>query len=97
MDRPCFDGPTASQLVALGQAAPLRNTVPDTTFMLPGVPLPLGTTTPSIEAPTATNPTASHLAFEQATASSSAVPEATRARPGAPSTGPLRRAVGYTS
>jgi hypothetical protein len=97
MDLPCFDGPTASQLVALGQATPLRNTVPDTTFVLLVVPLPIGTTAPSVEAPTAMNPTASHLAFERATASSSAVPEATGARPGVPSTGPVIRAVGHTS
>jgi hypothetical protein len=50
--------PTASQVVALGQATPERDAVPETSWALPGVPLVMVTTTPS---PEEFSPTASQV------------------------------------
>ena len=57
--------PTASQVVALGQATPPRSWVPDTTWGVPGIPSVMGTTTPE---PERVSPTAKQVvALGQAT------------------------------
>ena len=76
--------PTASQVVALGQATP-KSSVPGTTTVLPGMPLVIGTTTPS-SGPEELTPTGSQVvALGQATPPSwSEGPGTTTALPGMP-------------